>query len=133
MAASTGKVPANASSTSLPKICKFRKGDRLQIISGKHGNDRQIGNLLKIDKKKRRVVVEGCNKVFKHRKQDPTNKTASGIEQIEASIDVSNVALVCPKCVRPTKVGWRILDERKENGKIQKVRICRRCQERIDD
>jgi large subunit ribosomal protein L24 len=119
---------------SLPRICKFKKGDRLQLMVGKKAGPQAIGNLVSIDSKKRRVLIEGVNKVVKHVRADPSNPgKPSGRVEVEASVHVSNVALVCPKCFQPTRVGWKILEARKENGKVNKVRICRKCKQVIDE
>ena len=64
---------------SLNRICKFKKGDRLQVITGRHAQHKPIGTLQSIDKRKGRLLIEGVNKVFKHRKQDPSKKITNGI------------------------------------------------------
>jgi large subunit ribosomal protein L24 len=121
---------------SLPRICKFRKGDKLQLMVGKKAG--AVGSLTKILSKKGRLLIEGVNKVIKHARPDPSDPSKpSGRIEVEASVHVSNVALVCPKCAKPTKVGWKILDTPRltKDGreKVNKVRICRKCHERIDE
>jgi large subunit ribosomal protein L24 len=135
MAASKGQAPKNVPVPSLPRICKLKKGDSVKIISGSlGGRNGPIGKLTKIDKRKRQVLIDGVHKVTVHRKKDPSKPDKpSGRFQIEAPVHVSNVALMCPHCVKPTRVLWKFLEERQENGKVRKVRICRRCGERIDN
>jgi large subunit ribosomal protein L24 len=126
---------------SLHRICKFRKGDKLQLMVGKKAGSSAIGELLSIDSVKRRVKIKGVNMIIKHVRRDPNDasKPSGRVEQ-EASVHVSNVALICPKCLKPTRVGWEFLDTLKESKKpgthklkVNKVRVCRKCHERIDD
>jgi large subunit ribosomal protein L24 len=121
---------------SLPRICKFKKGDRLRLMVGRKAGPSAIGELMSIDTKKGRLMIKGVNMVTKHVKRDP-NQTAKehGRVQVEASVHVSNVALICPKCMLPTRVGWRVLETKRveNNRKIRSIRICRRCHEPIDD
>lgn len=100
-----------------------KTGDKVQVIAGKDKD--KIGNVLKVDRKKSRLFVEGVNVVTRHKKpqgmQDP-----GGIIKMEGSVDVSNVLLYCPKCQKGVRTSKKILD----NGK--KVRICSKCKEQID-
>ena len=119
---------------SLHRICKFKKDDNLQLMVGKKAGPSAIGKLLSIDSKKRRVLVQGVNMVTKHVKsKGAADGKPTGRVKVEAPVDVSNVALVCPKCLKPTRVGWMFLEEKGDNGKPRKVRFCRKCKERIDD
>ena len=100
---------------------KIRKGDRVVVLTGKD-KGRQ-GSVLKVLPKESRVVVEGLNMVQRHTR--PTqNDPQGGIKNKEASLHVSNVALVDPKSGGPTKVGFRI-----EGGK--KVRFAKKSGEVI--
>jgi large subunit ribosomal protein L24 len=112
-------------------ICKFKKGDRLQLLTGK--NRKAVGNLKKIIVKKKQVLIEGVNIVIKHQKADPNRNIAGGRQKMEAPVHISNVALVCPKCLLPTRVGYQILPKAEDSQKQRKVRICRRCKAQIDD
>ncbi len=71
-------------------------------------------------KDKRKVVVEGINLLKKHVKKRKEGEPA-GIVTIAAPIDLSNVMLICPKCGKPTRVGYKV-----EKGG-RKVRSCHRC------
>ena len=102
---------------------RIKKGDQVEVISGKDRGKR--GEVLKVDPKKDKVVVEGVNIV--HRHQRPTqDMPQGGIIENEAPIHISNVQLVCPHCDERTKFGVEVLD----NGK--KVRVCKKCSEDID-
>ncbi|MDR2443119.1 MAG: 50S ribosomal protein L24 [Deltaproteobacteria bacterium] len=130
----SNKAGETVKTTSLPRVTKLKKGDRVKQITGKiKTNAATIGTVKEIDTKNGRVLVEGLNLVKRHSKGNPVKNTPAGIITKEAAIHVSNVLLVCPKCLKPTRIGYKILEARKENGKINKVRICRRCHEQIDD
>ncbi|MDR1309327.1 MAG: 50S ribosomal protein L24 [Deltaproteobacteria bacterium] len=113
------------------KICRFRKGDRLQKMVGK--DLRQVGTLKEILTKKRMVLVEGINMVTRHTKSVPGSQEPGGRIRREAPVHVSNVALVCPKCMKPTRVGFEFLPPQGPDDKRKKVRVCKRCKAHIDD
>ena len=102
---------------------KIRKNDNVLEIVGKDKG--KTGKVRFAYPKKERVIVEGINFVKKHSRAKGAAKQ-SGIIQLEVPIYVSNVMLLCNKCNRPTRVGFRFL----EDGR--KVRVCRRCSEVID-
>jgi large subunit ribosomal protein L24 len=113
------------------KICRFRKGDRLQKMTGK--DLKQVGTLREILAKKRMVLVEGINMVTRHTRAVPGSQEPSGRIRREAPVHVSNVALVCPKCMKPTRIGIEVLRPDDNAAKGKKVRICKRCKAHIDD
>ncbi len=99
---------------------KLRRGDQVQIVTGKYNGKR--GRILQINRITNRVIVEGMNMVKKT--QRPKNqKDKGGIVEIEAPIAASNVQLLCKKC-GITRIGWKI-DEN------QKIRVCRKCKEAV--
>jgi len=98
---------------------KVRKNDNVVVIAGKDRGKK--GKVRQALPKENRVVVEGVNMVKRHMRPRGTARQAGIIER-EAPIHVSNVMLLCTKCNRPTRIGFRSL----EDGK--KVRICRRCE-----
>ncbi|HFC47034.1 MAG TPA: 50S ribosomal protein L24 [Dissulfuribacter thermophilus] len=100
---------------------KIRKNDRVQVITGKDRG--KVGKVLRVIPRKSRAIVEGVNIVKKHQK--PTPGSQGGIIEKEASIHISNLMLICPKCTDPVRVGFKIL----EDG--SKVRICKKCGEVI--
>ncbi len=101
---------------------KIKKGDTVQVITGASKGTK--GEVLKVLTSESRVLVQGVNMRTHHNK--PTQTSPGGIEKKEAPIHVSNVALVDPKEDKPTRVGFKKLD----NGK--KVRVARRSGETID-
>jgi len=103
---------------------KIKKGDTVEVISGDDLGSR--GTVHRVMPREGRVVVSGVNIVKKHQRRTGDVRTQFGIIEREAPIAISNVALVCPRCSKPTRVGYRIL----EDGK--KVRMCHKCDETIE-
>jgi large subunit ribosomal protein L24 len=102
---------------------KIRKNDTVVVMVGKDRGKK--GKVRLAYPKDERLLVEGINFVKKHAR--PTGQARqAGIIEREAPISVSNVRLVCSRCNRPSRVGFRHL----EDGR--KVRICRSCREVID-
>ena len=101
---------------------KIKKGDQVVVTTGRDKGKK--GEVLRVDRDRRRVLVSGVNMVKRH--QRPTAGSPGGIEEKEALLHVSNVAIVDPKTEQPTRVGWRVL----EDGR--KVRFAKRSGEVID-
>ncbi|CAJ1004480.1 MULTISPECIES: 50S ribosomal protein L24 [Bacillales] len=100
-----------------------KKGDTVIVIAGKDKGKK--GRVLAAYPKKERVLVEGINLVKKHTRPSQTNPQG-GIVTQEAPIHVSNVSLIDPKSGKPTRIGYKVL----ENGK--KVRYAKKSGEVID-
>ena len=101
---------------------KVKKGDQVLVLSGKDKGKK--GEILKMIRKDRRIVVQGVNLVKRH--TPPSQAGSGGIVEKEASIHVSNVALIDPKDDTATRVGYRKL----EDGR--KVRFAKKSGEVID-
>ena len=101
---------------------KIKKGDQVVVISGAHKGAK--GEVTKVFPAKSRVIVQGVNLVKKHKKPDQVS--AGGIETKEASLHISNVAVVDPKADKPTRVGYKTL----KNG--TKVRVAKASGETLD-
>ena len=101
---------------------KIRKGDKVIVLSGRSKG--KTGEVLKVMPKEMRAIVQGVNTVKRHTK--PTARATGGIVEREAPIHVSNLAHVDPQDGRPTRVGFRVL----EDGR--KVRWAKRSGEVID-
>lgn len=100
-----------------------KKGDTVIVIAGKDKGKK--GRVLAAYPKKERVLVEGINLVKKHTRPSQNNPQG-GIVTQEAPIHVSNVSLIDPKSGKPTRIGYKVLD----NGK--KVRVAKKSGEIID-
>ncbi len=88
---------------------KIKKGDKVQVIAG--SNKGKSGEVTVIITDKNRAVVEGVNIVKKHMK--PTNDNPGGIVEMAAPIHISNLALLDPKSNKPTRVGYKIKNNKK--------------------
>ena len=109
-------------------MARIKKGDLVQVISGateERGGDRgKQGRVIEIIADKNRVIVEGVNYVTKHVRVGQTQRgtKTGGIETQEASIHISNVALIDPKSKKPTRVGFRE-ETVDKNGVKKTVRV----------
>jgi large subunit ribosomal protein L24 len=102
---------------------KIRKDDQVMIVSGKEKG--KTGRVVRLLPDQGAVIVEKLNMVKRHTR--PTQKQRhGGIIEKEASINVSNVMLICDKCKKQVRMGRKRL----EDGK--KVRYCKKCGEVLD-
>ena len=104
----------------MEKKFKIRKDDTVQVIAGKDKGKR--GSVVRIIAKKDAVIVSGVNMVKKAMKKR-SQQDQGGIVEIEAPLNISNVAIVCKKC-GPTKIGFKIDGDKK-------TRVCRKCGEAL--
>ena len=96
---------------------KIKKGDTVEILSG---NDKgKKGEVIQVLPKKDKIIVKGVNVRKKHVKARKQGQE-SGIIPIESAIHSSKANVVCPKCGKTTKVGYKI-------EKDEKSRICKKC------
>jgi large subunit ribosomal protein L24 len=102
---------------------KIKKDDTVLVIAGK--NKGKKGKVRFAYPEKDMVMIEGVNMIKKHAKAKPQVKQAGIIER-EAPISVSDVMLVCSKCNKPARVGYKIL----QDGR--KARVCRACGEVVE-
>ena len=97
---------------------KIRKGDRVRVLSGKDKG--KEGEVMRSLPREGKVIVDGVNVARKS--QRPTRTTQQGgIIDKDMPIQVSNVALVCPSCGKPTRVGYKI------DAAGDKARVCKKC------
>jgi large subunit ribosomal protein L24 len=117
---------------------KVKKGDLVQIITGKDRGKR--GRVIEARPSERRVLVENLNVSKRHTKPRPIRDSSrmggaqivpGGIMDKPAPVPVSNVMVVCPVCLNPTRVG--IAEKEAKSGTIR-VRVCKRegCGEELD-
>jgi large subunit ribosomal protein L24 len=108
---------------------KLKVGDTVQVIAGAERTAEKTGKrgkILRIDREKERVQVEGLRLITKHIKKgaDRLNPEGGRMEK-PGTIALASVALVCPKCDAATRVGIRAAGEKK-------VRFCKKCDAAID-
>jgi large subunit ribosomal protein L24 len=102
---------------------KIKKDDNVLVITGKDKGKKGKVRFAYPDKNK--VMVEGVNMIKKHAKAKQQVKQAGIIER-EAPISVASVMLLCGKCNKPARVGYRVL----QDGR--KARVCRACGEVVE-
>ena len=90
---------------------KIRRDDEVVVLAGKDKG--KTGKVKKVLTSEDRVIVEGVNIIKKHQKPNPQLQEAGGIIEKEASIHVSNVAIVNPATGKADRVGFRFEDEKK--------------------
>ena len=100
---------------------KYKKGDRVLVIAGKDKGKQ--GEILRVLTAKERAVVQGVNVARRHTR--PSQTSPGGIVNKEMPIAVSNLAHIDPKDDKPTRVGFKFLDDGR------KVRFCKRCNEAL--
>ncbi len=102
---------------------KIKKGDKVVVLAGRDKG--KSGEVIRIFPKENRALVRGVNMVRRHQRQSATQE--GGIISKEGPIDLSNIAIEDPKDGKPTRVGFKILNDGK------KVRIAKRSGEQIPE
>jgi large subunit ribosomal protein L24 len=93
-----------------------KKDDMVEVVSGDHRGTR--GKILKVDLIKKKVIVQGVNRVYKHVKPSRKNPQGGRV-QVEQPVDISNVLPISTKTNRPTRVRF-VTDE---NGEKKRVAV----------
>lgn len=96
---------------------KFHKGDEVIITSGKDKGKK--GKIEKILTKRAQVVLPGLN-VYKRHLKKRDEKNPGGIVEFSRPLPYGNIALLCPKCGKATRIGFKISQDKK-------IRVCRKC------
>ena len=129
-----------ASKPEEPVKLKVKKGDTVEVISGKDKGTR--GEILTALPRENKVIVKGANIMVKHTKDRQSNRAgAAGANRVlkggriekEAPLFASKVMVVCPNCSRPTRVGYAY-KEGEEKLSRRKYRVCKHpdCGKSID-
>lgn len=100
----------------------IKKGDAVVVLSGKDKG--KEGKVLSADPKGLKVIVEGVNVAHKHSKPRKQGQEG-GIIKMETPIYSSKVMRVCPKCGKPTRPAFKLMDDG------SKARVCKKCAETI--
>ena len=108
----------------MPAIPPIKKNDEVYVLRGKDRG--KTGRVLIVNPVKRRVVVEGIQMIKRHTRPNPQRNIKGGIVEKEASIHISNVALVCKNCKKYTRIGKAVLSDG------SRVRACKRCGNTIE-
>jgi len=99
-----------------------KKDDTVILLTGDKNDRKKSGKVLAVSPKEGKVIVEGINMVSKHVKPRKAGDP-SGIIQAESAIYASKVQVVCPKCKKPTRIGYKVLADGKKD------RVCKKCGE----
>lgn len=100
---------------------KVKKGDQIIVTTGKDKGKK--GKIEKVFPKNSTVLVPGVG-VYKRHMKKRDEKSPAGIVEIARPIALSKLALLCPKCGKPTRIGHVVVKEEKD-------RICRKCEQKI--
>jgi large subunit ribosomal protein L24 len=103
------------------KHIKFKKGDEVKVMSGKDKG--KTGKIEKIFIKEDKVLVGGVNQYKRHLKARSQSQP-SEIITLTKPLRVSVVSLICPRCQKVTRVGFKL-------EKDAKIRICKKCKSQI--
>lgn len=104
---------------------KIKKEDTVLIISGKDRGRK--GKVLDVFPKSNTLIIEGMNIRKKHVKPKKSGEKGQIVE-MPGPMSISNVKLICPKCKKTVRVGYKIETEKKGR---KKYRVCKKCQEQI--
>lgn len=100
---------------------KIKKNDTVLVIAGKDRGKK--GKVLTVFPKNARILVEGVNLRKKHQK--PKKQGEKGqVVSMPGPISVSNVKIICSKCGKPARIGYKLSEK-------NKVRICKKCNQEI--
>lgn len=108
----------------MPRV-HIKKNDMVYLLAGKDRG--KTGKVLKVFLDKNRAVVEGLNYIQKHTRPNPQKNVKGGILPKESPIHISNLMVVCKRCSKHSRVGSSIM----QDGR--KVRICKSCNELLDE
>jgi len=103
-------------------IKKIKKNDTVKVLAGKDKG--KTGKVLKILPVKGKAIVEGINYLKKHSKKTQENPKG-GLVQRESPINVSNLGIICTRCSKTSRIGFRVLTDG------TKARFCKKCEETI--
>ena len=101
---------------------KIKKNDKVLITKGKDRG--KTGTVLKVLPKENKIIIEGLNLVTRHIKPKKAGEKGQRL-RVPSPLVVSNVKIICPKCKKPTRIGYTV-------DKKDKKRTCKKCKALID-
>ena len=108
----------------MPVLPPIKKNDEVFILRGKDRG--KTGRVLIVIPKEERIVVEGVQMIKRHTRPNPQKNIKGGVVEKEASIHISNVAIVCKNCKQHTRIANKVL------GDGRRVRACKKCGDTIE-
>lgn len=100
---------------------KLKKGDKVKVVKGKDSG--REGTIDRVYPKNNSVLILGINQFKKHMKKSE-QMPQGGIVDVPKPLNIAKVALICPKCNKQTRVGYRMEGDKK-------VRFCKKCESTI--
>lgn len=101
---------------------KFKIGDEILVTSGKDKG--KHGKIERVFNSEAKVLVGGVNMFKKHVKEKSDRTKTGGLVSIAKPLGLGNVAFVCKKCTKTTRLGYKFINDKK-------VRVCRKCGEEV--
>jgi len=109
---------------------KIKANDKVKVLAGKDRG--KTGKVLQVLVKEQRASVEGLNLLIKHLRPQRRGEKGQRVE-FPAPMNLSNLAIVCPKCGKTCRVGFDIKKTTVSDKEVtKKVRICKKCHKSID-
>lgn len=108
----------------MPKL-HIKRNDQVVVLGGKDRG--KTGKVLRVLLDSNRAIVEGLNYIHKHTRANPQRNIKGGILPKESPIHISKLMVVCKRCSERTRVGYSLM----QDGR--KVRVCRNCDEPLDE
>lgn len=96
---------------------KIKKGDTIKMLTGKDSG--KTGKVLQVFPEEEKIIVEGLNMIKKHVKPRRQGDKGQRVE-VPRKVEISNAILICPKCGKVARVGYKISGEKK-------YRVCKKC------
>ena len=107
---------------------RIKRNDTVKVLAGKDKG--KSGKVLQVFTESNRVSVDGINLLIKHLRPRKQGEKGQRVE-FPAPLNISNLALICPKCGKPTRIGTKVIAAT-DLRKGSKVRVCKKCQATID-
>jgi len=107
---------------------KIKKGDKIRVTAGKDkGRD---GVIDRVYPKSNRILIQKMNIYKKHIKKSD-KMPQGGVVEVPRPLDVSKVMLICPKCGKLTRIGYKIEKNLPVSKQGRKIRICKKCESKL--
>ena len=104
-------------------MSRLRKGDTVQVLSGKDRGKQ--GKILSMISTHGTAIVEGINLATHYERRGSGPNQAGGLIKKERAIRLDKLAIICPRCSRPSRIGWSVQQDAKQ-------RVCKRCKDVIN-
>jgi len=110
---------------------KIKKGDKVKMIKGKDRG--KTGKVLQVFADRKKASIEGLNLLIKHMRPRKQGEKGQRIE-FPSAVSLANMMIVCPKCNKPTRIGYKVSENKQEGKRSKKVknRICKKCKQIVD-